>query len=71
MTREYKKQFPQDDHNLNELLKTVTKQRNFFMHVIWIWLAMGGSKRDCLRLLSQYVKKSNVLMDKIYSLPVN
>jgi len=64
----YLSQHPNDELNIKVLLEAVTKQRNVFMHSLWINMGLM-SKKDfdeyANRLLDDFKKNANLLLDKI------
>ncbi|MEO6333332.1 MAG: hypothetical protein ABIO57_04185 [Candidatus Paceibacterota bacterium] len=69
----YLRKFPNDDYVLVEELKSVTKQRNSFMHSLWIIIALGKNKREAhslgRKLIKDYLKRADELFEKVLSMP--
>ena len=73
LKNKYIEKFPDDDYNLKFDLESVAKQRNSFMHSIWIIIALGGHKEKVIKmgeiLLNDFTKNANGLFDKVMKLP--
>jgi len=66
--KEYLRTFPDDKYGLKKLLRTVTQQRNSFMHSFWIFLALTEKKNLRINnelILNDFQKNADELLNII------
>ncbi len=71
ITRKYNQKFPNDEHDLKNLLEIVTPQRNSFTHSFWMMIASAETESQAIdfgmTVLDDFEKKSKSLLDAIIS----
>jgi hypothetical protein len=65
--KEYEVKYPKDDFLILQDLKTIKKERNNFMHSMWVILAVCNSQDEARKYGDYLLKKYNDTASKVFN----